>query len=262
MRKLNLQSVILFFVSLWLLTSCIDGEEQNRQSGTTVGVVRTDYESGKNLLDVSAVDAFYSIRFAQDKEGDCFLVTYLIDYDREENSNANLIANGYYTVDIMLKEDVNKWAVNSMLTDTSKTLLNEVEIQDPIWDGDYMYIKGVFFMYHLIEIPTDQNMAWNLSYDYDNLSSEEDGQRCYDIYLRATIRREGDRSKEKITIANAFEMKNYMEMVANKEKESGKSEFRLRIHYPYEINEDGQITWKSKHSREISVSSIIEVQKE
>ena len=257
MKKLNLQVVTLFFASLLLLLSCSDSNKQNRQVDYTFGIVRYDSPSNKLLLDVSNSDSFYSIRFATAMDDDCFWVNFEIDFDDAENSNAKVAANGYYTVNIIEKTDVDKWVMSSSLTDISETVSDEVAILDPMWNGDYANIKGKLCMFNIIEIPTDQNMNWHMSYDIDNLSSEEDGQKSYDVYLRATIRRAGVKSIEKVSIPNVFDMNDYLKMVANKEKELGKTAFRLRIHYPSAISEDGQITWKSKNSMEIYVAEII-----
>jgi hypothetical protein len=258
MKKLDLQVFTLFFVSLLLLSSCSKGEEQDTQEGSTFGIVRFDIDSNKLLLDVNNEDSFYSYLFSMKKDGDCFWVSYKIDKTREENSNEKRAANGYYTVNITEDpKDVDMWRMSSSSTDISKPLLNEVEINDPMWDGNYAYIKGKLCMFNVIEIPSDQNMNWELSYDQDNLSTDEYTQSFYNVYLRATIRTEGIRSKSMVTLPNAFDVNDYMRMVANRVKDSGKSVFNLRVHYPSAISESGQITWDSKNSRDFLVSDIL-----
>ena len=257
MKRLYLQGVIMLFVSFLMLTSCSESDKQKPQEGSTFGIVRFDFQSSKLLLDVSNSDSFYANLFAMTKDDDCFWVSYILDYDREENNGEKLAANGYYTVSITDKTDVDLWRMSSYFSDPSEPLYDEVEIYDPMWEGDYAYIKGKLFMFSLINIPSDQNMNWELSYDQDNLSTDEYTQSFYNVYLRATKRNEGIRSKSIVTIPNAFDVNDYMRMVATKEKELGKSVLRLRVHYPSAISESGQITWASKDSKEFLLSDIL-----
>ena len=256
MKRLNLQGIMLFFVSLLFLTSCL-GEGPQVQPGRTCVVVRFDMKSGKNLLDVSETESFYSNQFDYASEGNCFFVSYEIDYDKEENSAANIEANGYILVDVYHKPEIDRWNVSAVLTDTSQVLMDEVVLNYAIMNGEFVYIKGIFFVNSALIMPADQQMYWNLSYDYDNMMSEEQGFRYYNVYLRASIRVASTKSKDGYIITNAFDMKNYLENVANKEKESGGTSFRIRFHYASEISEDGQIKWSSQDSNEIRIINIV-----
>ena len=255
MKRLILQRVVLFFVSLLLLTSCM-GEGRNVQSGWTFGIVRS--ESGKKLLDVNVSDIpFYSYRFKEASDGNCFFITFEIDFDKPENSYENIEKNGYFDISIDVKEDVPSWPVYSTLTSTTNVLPNEVPIVEAIWNGEYLYLNGKFIMHSVMLMPTDQRMTWDLSYDMDNMLTD-DGQRHYNVFLRSAIRGiEGTNSKETFSIVNAFDMKYYLETVAEKEKELGSSEFIIRFNYPSAIDEDGQITWDYKDTRDIMVELII-----
>ena len=235
MKRLILQRVVLFFVSLLLLSSCL-GEGRNVDSGQAFGVVRFDFRSGRNLLDVNVIDIpFYSNRFQEASDGNCFLITFEIDRDKPENSFENIEKNGYYDVSITDKTDVPSWPMYYTLTNTMNALPNEVPIVEAIWDGDYVYLKGKFIMYSIMKMPTDQRMNWDLSYDMDNISTD-DGQIRYNVFLRSTIRGlEGISSKETFPIINAFDMQYYLKTVAEKEKELGHSEFKIRFNYPSAI---------------------------
>ena len=255
MNRVILQRVILFFISLLLFSSCM-GEGRHVETGQTFGVVRFDYKSGLNLLDVSEVDVFYSIRFKEAYEGNCFLIAYEIDFERPENSFEMVNATGYLTVDILDKMDVDRWPVTSV-TDTSQAMTNEVAIISPTYSGEFYYIKGMFFIISSLEIPTNQTMTWHLSYDMDNMMTEEYGQKYFNIYLRTTYVNPGTYSKETIGVANAFEMKYLMENIVKQVKEAGGELFKFRIHYPSSISEDGQIKWDKQDTGEIRVEYII-----
>ena len=264
MKRLNFKGVVLFFVSLLLFASCL-GEGRNVQSGSTYGVTRYDYLKGINLLDVTETESFYSIRFNLSEGGiivpiddACFLVSYELDYDLPENSTESVVANGYYTVTIYDRLELDKLQIFSSLGDTSKALTNEVAIVNPIVDNYFTYIKGKSFVVSTVEVPSDQKMNWSLSYDYNNMVSTEGSATYCDVYLRATIRGyAGTNLKDKISFANAFDMEYYLKAATNKVNELGKSEFKLRFYYPSIINDEGQITWGAQYSQDLYVSSFI-----
>jgi hypothetical protein len=108
-----------------------------------------------------------------------------------------------------------------------------------------------------VEIPTDQKMAWIITYDSDNLVTEEMGQRYYNLFLRSTVRDPGTDSKDKVSVANAFEVKYLMEDIAKKEKALNSNLFRLRFNYPSAISANGQITWNRRETKDIPVDYIL-----
>ena len=244
MKKLVLQSVVCIFVSLLLLTSCIE-EGGNVQDKQAFGIVRFDYETGKNVLDVTNDDiTIYSSRFQNDFDDNCFFVTYRIDYDDEQNSAKNVEAREYWNVSVYDHMPASRNYLASTI-DTSNVLPNEVPLEDAFvgMEGYIRYFKGKLFMFSTLRIPEDQKMDWHMSYDKDNMLSEEYGQRYYNLFLRSTIRVEETGSKVLVGIPNAFEIKRFFEEAAQKEKELGGSSFSLRFNYPTAIGEDGQITW-------------------
>ena len=266
MKKLSFNVIVLWCVSVFLMTSCMTGDGGNKQSGQAFGVVRFDMKAMKNVLDVNTYDSFYSSLFANDFDGDCFLVTYEIDYDLPENSYESVLANGYLTVQLtdnptpVNSKDV---SFSTFIPDTTKALTDEVPLIDGINDVAFeynFYIRGMFFMVSSAEVPTDQKMYWNLAYDPEHLVSEENSQRYYDLYLRSTIRRVGEESKKQTGFINAFNMKYYLEMIVQREKTLGAtstSTFKLRVHYPSAISDTGVLTWKTQDSREIQLGTIV-----
>ena len=243
MKKFILKNVVLFFVTLLLITSCM-GEGKSVESGQTFGVVRFDYKTSYNLLDVSDYESLYSIRFqtTEINDGDCYLVAFEIDHGIPENSLESVNANGFLSVTIIDKAPIERWAVSPLLTDTSKVMTNEVAITSSTLN--WQYVKGIFFTVSSLEIPSNQTMNWNLSYDMDNTLTEEHGQKFYNVFLRTTIRSQGTFAKEAIVVANAFNMNYYLKSIAKEVKETGGKSIILRINYPSEISKDEQITWK------------------
>ena len=258
MKKLILQSVVWSFVAMLLLTSCMD-KGRNVSSGLVFGVVREDYMRGLNLLDVAEDVSFYSSRFANDYDGDCFFVSYELDHDLPENSYESVEARGYYEVSIgAAKEKVDKWNVSVMLpADTLTSLPVELPLATAIFDGEIIYIKGKMFIISNLQKATYQRINWELKYDMDNMLTEERGQRYYNVFLRAT-EGQGTNSNENISFANAFEIKYFLKNVVQKEKESGSESFFIRFNYPSKINDDGKMTWEYQDTRgSIEVETLV-----
>ena len=61
MKKLILQRVVCIFASLLLLMSCM-GEVPNTRDGYSFGMVRYDYKTGENVLDINDEVNLYSSR--------------------------------------------------------------------------------------------------------------------------------------------------------------------------------------------------------
>jgi len=259
MKKISgLQYVVLFFSSLLMFTSCITGEGGTKDSGPAFGVVGISDKTFENVLYVDEITAFYNIRFANKYPGDCFYVYFELDHDAPENSYENLVTKGYYTINVIDMDDISRWELAYSLTDTSQVLPNEVPLLEGFLEGEiYNYVKGMAFFASGIEMPSDQQMIWDLSYNSMDIVKEEGGQRYYDLFLRAMVRYPGSKSPEKRGVINAFNMKSYLEMVAQREKTLGSSTFKIRINYAAEIK-DETITWKQQASRgEIPVAWIL-----
>ena len=251
---MNMQRVMLFFVSLLLFVSCWEGGT-NKESGYAIGVVRTD-DNLKNVLDVSEYESFYSILFANTNEGACLQVYYELDYDAPENSYDNIVANGYYTVTIIDKFELDRFEMAYNITDTTKTLVDEIAIQEPIMSGDFAYVKGMGFFYSVLEIPAEQKMMWHLSCDLQNMVTEENGQRYYDVFLRSTVYQSSSKSSENTAVLNAYNMKYFIEMVAREVKSLDQSSFKLRFNYVSDIKDEIPI-WSHQETSDISVDYII-----
>ena len=252
MKNFILQKIGLFFASLLLFSSCLE-EGRNFQSGHTFGIVRFDFMSGKNLLDVSEIESFYHIRFQDTYDGNCFFVYYEIDFDAPENSYESIEANGYITVDHIDKMDVDRWPLSSnpFASDTTKAMMDEVVINDPVSDGNIVYFKGLMFVISELKMPADQTLYWHLTYDRDNSYTEQNGQIFVNLILRAAINRPGTKSSDNVGIANAFEMNHFFTDFATKVKESGSKTFKIRFYYPTEISEEGQMKWEFKNTNDI-----------
>ena len=262
MRQFKSQHVIMFFAAILLFGSCM-GEGRNVMTTTMFGVIRFDYGRMKNVLDVGEIESLYNIEFQTAQEGDCFWVYYELDYDIPENSYENSIdakGNAIYTVTLLQKESVEPGNVYTYIMDTTRVLIDEIPIIDPIIEGTFWYVKGKFFILCSLEIPNNQDMSWHLSYDYDNLATEENYQRVYNVYLRTNIRDKGTKTPEKVTCPVVFDLKNYLQLAAQHEKSLEGTSITIRFNYPSAISEDGNITWSNTGTdiQQIQVSYFVE----
>ena len=247
MKKFDLQRVVLFWVSLLLLSSCI-GEEPKISFGNAVGVVSIENKTFKKVLDVGNNVSFYSIMLVNKNPGACFYIYYEFDKDSPENSDENVAANGYYTTTHMqLSEELERIGMLYSITDTSNVLTNEVAVITPILNEYFAYINGVGFIFSVLDISSEQEMDWNLSCDFENMVKEEDGKRYYDVFLRSTVHQSSTNPTTRVNVINPFNMKDFLESIAQEEKNLGNEKFTLRFNYASEIKDD-KITWKQQES--------------
>ena len=255
MKKMNLQHVIMCFVSLWLFISCI-GEGPNTMTDYAVGVVR-EKDFTTNVLDVNNGFSYYSSLFANKMPGDCFWIYYELDYDDPQNSYETATANGYYKINVLSMAEVERFGISYEVTDTTTALYNEVALLEAVMEGECAYVKGMLFIWNALYIPSDQELNWDLSCDMENVvPGEYLGQRAYDVFLRSTLSSSSTNSPENVAMINAFYMKNFLERVAQEERKSEHTSFKLRFNYVSDIK-DGQLTWATQYSNDILVETIL-----
>ncbi|MDR1883223.1 MAG: hypothetical protein LBR26_10665, partial [Prevotella sp.] len=209
-----------------MLSSCMD-DGNNKITGQTAGIVRFDPETIKNVLDISAYESFYSPLFADMEEGTCCYVAYELDYGIPENSNAQLAANGYYTVTLTKKMEVDKYYMTFSPDTSSVALPEESPLINPVLQING-YVKGTMFLLHQIKCPSDQKMQWKLSCDLNDSTVNENGLNIYDVYLRATVSVAGTKTSEDRFDLCAYNMTMFMENIAQREKNLGNNYVYLR----------------------------------
>jgi hypothetical protein len=252
LRKLSCAALLAAMVTL---SSCLDGGS-NKISDTVVGIVRLDTKTFKNVLDVSAYESFYSPAFSNMDEGACCHIYYELDYEDPNNTSEMLAANGYYTVTVLDKVEIDKYHMTPG-ADTSLTALPE---ETPIIDPTYQvfgYVKGIVFITHQLNRSQDQRTNWELSYNWNKPSQNDEGDNVYDVYLRAKIRVADSKTPEEGFESCAYDMKEFLESAAQIEKGLGKSKVIIRFHYVSDIK-DGTATWsRNPGDLEFDVAMII-----
>jgi hypothetical protein len=208
-----------------------------------IGIVRFDTKTLRNVLDVFG-GTFYAPQFETMQEGACCIFVYELDFNAPENDMAMLQANGYYTVTISYKEDIDKYSLSSVMTDTTTVLPDETAVIDPA-SNTLGYLKGILFMAHQLKKASDQRETWHVSYDPQATAKEENGRQIYDVYLRTTVRVSSVKTQEDGYDLCAYDLQYFMESAAQKAKSAGNATFSVRFNYVSEISDDA-LTWKYK----------------
>jgi hypothetical protein len=250
MKKLGLFFIGLLMCSL-SLTSCLEGG--NVIQGDEVGVL--GYNKNLALVmktpwgDISSP----ALNNPDLMLGECYYFLYSLDYELPENASNMVEANGYYTVSILDWVELPKYYLTPYLTDTATLYGNEIAIKDGFYNSSY--VSGYLFISQSVTQRSDADLRWDLSYDYATMQpTVEDGRRYYDLYVRATVVKEGTKSETDIGYINAYYMDSYLSDVAAMEKSylgssynENSSVFYLRVHYVTGIDKETQeLKWESK----------------
>ena len=261
MRKNGL-ILIVALLSVFGLSSCIQGD--NVSEGQAFGVL--EFNDNYTPVLYSSYGPFYSpsINTLLDDYkmniGGCYIFTYRLDADLPENSQNVVNANGYYTVSIIDYHEIDRYPMDSYLTDTSTVMPNEIAVSS-VYDNSY-YLEGFLFMYQSVTQPSDLELNWNMSFDYNTMMpTVENGVRYFDVFVRATKKNEGTKSTVNMQYLNAYSMGSYLQSAANSEKSilgssynELSSTFAVRFNYASTIDAETQkITWRS-HSIAIPIA--------
>ena len=254
MKRFSLFLVGLY-ASVYLLTSCLKGS--NVWEGYVVGVLEySDKNFFQPVLKTSMGD-YYSPSFnnlmseGQMSMFGCYHVYLQVDSDTPENAPSIVELNGYQTVTVHAFQEVPRYSLNYVLTDTSTVLTSEAPLLKGYDAGDY--VARHFFAVHQMNIQDDSELSWNLSFDNNRMYTEEGGKRYYDLFVRAIVTKEGGKSKTNKSFMIAYAVGGYMTLAAEQEKallgstyNASTSKFALRFNFVSDINETTKaMTWGS-----------------
>jgi len=246
----------LLFLCVCFLSSCIKGG--NIQEFSTFGVLKYSEKGLFTPVLETPVGIFYSpvINSLMGREemiiDHCYAVYIQLDHDLPENSSTAYDAYGYQTVTIKAYEEVPRYNLEYLPEiDLTTILPAEVPVSKGFETGDY--VSDYLFMLHYINIQDDWSLNWKLSCNSSKMYTEEDGKRYYNLYLRATVNKEGDKTvKVEKGFANAYRLYSFLTSVAVSEKTllggnyvENSSKFNLRFNYVSQIDTTSQtLTWK------------------
>lgn len=253
------------FLSVLCLTSCLKGS--NVRDDYACGVLAyssKDYITPvmkTSMGDFSAPNLMALLNYPD--MGDCFVFFFRLDYDLPENTPSAVEVNGYHTFSILNYAPIKKIYLNPFLTDINTMLPNEVPVLNGYNSGEY--VNNHLFISQTVQQPSDLDLNWEMSYDESNMPTVEEssGKRYFDLYIRATVRREGEQtSKTEVQHLNAYHVGNYLSVAANMEKtnlgsayNASTSKFYLRFNYVTRIDEEtNAVTWQN-FTEEIYIAS-------
>ena len=254
MKKFGLYLTGLF-LSFFCLTSCLKGT--NVEEGWIVGVLK--FNSAFSLIiKTSSMGDLYAPNITSIFNNgdididDCFLLYYRLDLDQPENASNIVEANGYLTVTILEIAKMPKYYLNSGPTDTSTSLPNEIPVEKGYISGEY--VDKYLVLSHEVYQPAEMELDWHISSSVV-MPTEENEKRYYDLYIRATVKKESESTfKTIIPYWNAYYIYNFIPTAASLEKailgsnyNESLSKFTIRFFYVSSINEEtNEITWKNE----------------
>ena len=248
MKKFGLFLIASVF-SVFCLTSCLEGN--NVSEGYALGVLQYSSESHTYVLN-STLGLVSAPNLNALDLNECYYFYYKLDLDLPENATAVVQANGYHTISLVGHQKIDKYDLSPSLTDTSRVMNGEVPVHDAYESGN-PYIDEYYFISQIVNMPSDLQLTWNMSYDSDMEPVVENGERYYDVFIRATKKNSSEKSDEKLQHLNAYYVRDFLKNAASKERNAlgssyseHSSKLRIRFNFVSEISEEGKLTWKSK----------------
>lgn len=236
MKKLKFLSAVA--LATVLLTSCLDGGN-NENSYEAYAVVKMSTKSFKNLAyENDYYPPIYHPDLDQLLDGQCIRAWKKINGDDPVNQSGN----EYYTASEMKYIKVPTGNVSYSVEDTKIIKDNEMTVLDVGTGG---YIKGMLFLITSHpDASTDQTNRIDLSYDRSQEVEEVNGQRVYNIYVRAVKVADGKTNKGNVAFENAYPMSSFFSYASAQEKNNNQEHVYFRFNYIKEFNKDStEATW-------------------
>ncbi len=227
MKNFTLLSWVAAAAGMMTLTSCL-GEGSNTQTGTMYGVV--DYLPSLLMPAVYVADDYpvYSTAFSALTSGDCVVFYASIDYDAQTSSE-------YITATVADCVKLNKWYADPEV-DTDYVYANEMTFTEAAlaWNlsKGYMFVATAH-----PSISSNQESSFKMMYDLDNPVSVE-GNRVYELVLRAQKVADGTAVAASGTTVNAFYVSSFFSSASQREQEQGAENVYFRFKYPESFNSD------------------------
>ena len=175
------------------------------------------------------------------EDGDCCSVDFKTNFGDQ-------LADGVYDADIFTYNTVDLYTLSDELTDTTVTIANERLVTPYILRT--VYLEGRLFLQTQLKYHQEDQMdVMDLSYDPEAEAEEdEDGERFYNLYLRAT-QYGGTGDSSTYIKTTAFVIEDFLEQAKAREKQAGMEEVNLRIRYATGFNADTtECVWGSTDS--------------
>lgn len=240
MKKLKFLGLAAIAAGMVSLTSCLDGGG-NSSTGGGFGVVDFDLDAMGNVVKDDYGTKVYSTGFANLNPGEYVMYYCSIDWDAQPSSKYITASVGQGQV-----AKFDKWSTDSYITDTASVLPNEIAmskvgfVQTPINNVPYVLRANshVFVTSTLKNMPSDQVISYDLSYDGALEPVQVEGVNVYDFYLRATKVGEGKKTEQDIPVVNVFDFNSFLNRAISKERAAGAKVVNVRLNYIKEFSKD------------------------
>lgn len=226
-NKMSYAGGMLF--CLLAFSSCLGDTATQLTMANQTGVVTTELPSAGKAVYVKGGGVISSEDFqtANVAEGQCILFDYSIDYGAAENADGGA-SLGYMTATIYDNTitTVDRWPLQSVLSDTSRTLPGELVLSN--LQARTAYIRGMLFLFaEIANHPTVQQDSFVLSY---NAQQPVGADGVHELYLRAirTVAAPDSVRGERMIIPCAFSIGSFVDSVARANRAD---EVSFRINY-------------------------------
>lgn len=245
MKKFKLYGSLVALAALVLLTSCLGDSGNSTQSAETqFAVAHTDSKSMKTVLDVYYYGPLYSPSIElMVNPGNCYFIDYQIDFSTPENVNA--ATNGYYVASIGNLTEIDKAFPVLEVTDTTAVLENEQPVEKFAVGP---YVSGNFLLGMNFAQLKNQQTRWEVYYDPSQEASETtSGEACYDLFVRAVKKVDGEGSSSTALVYRSVLLKNFIEQCIEREKANSKKTVNFKFNYLKSFNaKDGtDLKWEA-----------------
>ena len=240
MKKLKVLGLAAFAAGMETLTSCLDGGG-NTSTGGGYGVVDFDMNAMGNVVKDDYGTVVYSTGFSNLSQGDFVVYYSTIDWDNQPSDK-------YITATVGQGQagKLDKWSTSPSLTDTSVVMSNEMAISEvgfiqtafgnevyALRANSHAFIASIFK-----NIPSDQTISYDLSYDGNLETVQENGVNVYDFFLRATKVGEGKKTEQDCPFTNVFDLNQFLYRAISKERSAGAKKVNVRVNFIKEFSKD------------------------
>lgn len=235
--------------AILMMTSCLGESSYEDKLYDVPGIVRT--HNGKIVVDTSFGTVYAPAWIASGfYDRDAVLVSFINNSDEPQNSQSNIEANGYITVQGLNIVSVPSWNAG-ITTDLTQAMDDEVALKRAIAStSPYLlsYIGGHLFVTSSLDMMTKQENSWYITLDPDQEPIADEQSNIYVAYLRSRISKEGEKPELQNSYSiNAYYLKNLIDQIERKERTKARESYKLRFQYVSKINEEGEApTWATE----------------
>ncbi|WP_147381225.1 hypothetical protein [Parabacteroides sp. AM08-6] len=241
MKKLKFLGLVAAVAGMFLLTSCLKGN--NERSNTGFGLVDTGGNTMRRLVYSNYEAPMYIASVANDYtigDGDCIIFNYKLDFDAADNANAT--TNGFYVATGSALQVLPKGNLSTGTPDTAYMYSNEILLSDA---GVTDFLQSNQYRQRLIvggapsSYLTEQKNSYTLSCDLSQTPQTIQGvERVYTLFLRATKTSDGKAPAIKSADYTAFDAVQFYSTLSEREKNAGKDRISFCVKYASAFNSD------------------------